>query len=325
LTAWYSSDLNPSGKRSLVFSQARALQPDDPIEIACGQCIGCRLERSKQWAIRCMHEASLYDNNCFLTLTFSPEELAKRDNPWSLNVRDFQLFMKRLRKEFGSKIRFFHCGEYGEVCKFCLQSRNFCTCGSKESFDERVRPGRPHYHACIFNLDFEDKYLWKITNGQRLYRSPTLEKLWPFGHSSIGSVTFESAAYVARYIMKKVTGDMAEEHYESIDPFSGELTTLKPEYTTMSRRPGIGKEWFDQYSADVYPDDFVIVRGKKCRPPKYYDRLLESIDPFAFDDIKQFRLEDGLLHNDNNTPERLAVREKVQLARLKHLPRDKDF
>jgi hypothetical protein len=300
LTAWYSKDRNPSGKRSLVFTPNKALESDDPLEIACGQCIGCRLERSRQWAVRCLHESSLYEDNCFITLTFAPEHLEARDNPWSLDVRDFQLFMKRLRKRFGSNIRFFHCGEYGE------------------------KYGRPHYHACLFNFDFPDKTLWKIENDFRLYRSEILEELWPYGHSSIGSVTFESAAYVARYIMKKITGEQAEEHYKYVCKDTGEIFDLKPEYTTMSRRPGIGKQWFDKFSSDVYPDDFVVVNGKKVRPPKYYDRLLESMDPFVHDEIKQFRVEHGAEYNENNTPQRLLVREKIQLDRLKRLPRNVD-
>ena len=174
-----------------------------PMKLPCGRCVGCRLERSKQWAIRCVHESQLYKDNCFITLTFDNDHL---DEDSSLQLRDFQLFMKRLRKQFvppnpyeeGSieyddfqqshAIRFFHCGEYGELNK------------------------RPHHHAIIFNFDFDDKYLWKRGTNP-LWRSPTLEKLWPYGMSSIGKVTFESAAYVARYVMKKVNGELADEHY----------------------------------------------------------------------------------------------------------------
>lgn len=305
MTAWYSKTVNPSGKRSIVFSPKKADQPDDPIKIACGQCVGCRLERSRQWAIRCTHEASLHEENCFITLTFSPEHLEARENPWSLDVRDWQLFMKRLRKRFGGNIRFFHCGEYGE------------------------KQGRPHYHACIFNFDFPDKKLWAVKNGHRLYTSEILEELWPYGFSTIGDVTFESAAYVARYIMKKITGDKAEEHYKKrfIDEETGEIlgeVEIKPEYTTMSRRPGIGKDWYDIYHTDVYPSDFLTINGKKMRPPKYYDKLHELTRPYEFDDIKQARVEYGLTVQDNNTPDRLATREKVQKRRLENLPRKVD-
>lgn len=300
ITAWYSKFKNPSGKRSLVFNPKFAEQRDDPIDIACGQCVGCRLERSRQWAIRCVHEASLYESNCFITLTFSPDALQQRENEWSLDVRDYQLFMKRLRKKYGSKIRFFHCGEYGEKHK------------------------RPHYHACLFNFDFPDKKLWRTVNGNNLYISESLCDLWPYGFSTIGDVTFESAAYVSRYIMKKVTGSAADEHYHWVDEETGETKPLKPEYTTMSRRPGIGKGWFDKYESDVFPDDFVVINGKKMRPPKYYDSLLEQTRPFEFDYIKDQRKIKALDFQDNNTHDRLEVREKVQLARLEKLPRNHD-
>jgi len=298
MDAWYSKAINPSGKRGIVFSPKSAYQPDDPIKLPCGQCIGCRLERSRQWAIRCVHEASLYENNCFITLTFSPDAMMERENPMSLDVSEFQKFMKRLRKKYGAKIRFFHCGEYGEL------------------------NGRPHYHACLFNFDFSDKILWKIVNDNRLYTSQSLSDLWPFGFSTIGDVTFESAAYVARYIMKKITGDAASDHYERADSSTGEIFSIKPEYTTMSRRPGIGRGWFDKYATDVYPDDFVVMNGSKMRPPKYYDRVLEKTRPYEFDDVKEKRFLNGEKYLDNNTSDRLKVRETVQKRRLELLTRN---
>lgn len=300
LTAWYSKEVNSSGKRSMVFNPREAFEPDSPVELPCGQCVGCRLERSRQWAIRCVHEAQLHQDNCFITLTFDPESLAARENPWSLRKKDFQDFMKRLRKHLGEKkVRYFHCGEYGE------------------------KYGRPHYHALLFGVDFPDKRLHTVINGHRLYTSETLQKLWPFGYSSIGDVTFESAAYVARYIMKKVTGDDADIHYAIIDQETGEIVGRKePEYTTMSRRPGIAADWFDKYSEDVYPKDFITVRGKKMRPPKFYDKLMERTRPYEIEDIKNARIENAKKHAENNTEDRLRVREQVQLLKLKKLPRN---
>lgn len=285
--------------KKLIFNPSRAWDCEE-IEIACGQCVGCRLERSRQWAIRCMHEAQMHSENSFITLTFSPEALEKRNNEWSLDVRDWQLFMKRLKKNAGGKkIRFFHCGEYGEKNK------------------------RPHYHACLFGHDFKDKEIWKETpTGHKLYTSKELEKAWPYGFATIGDVTFESAAYVARYIMKKITGDDAEEHYQWIDDVTGEIKNLKPEYTTMSRKPGIANEWYNQYKDDVYPHDFVVVNGVKMKPPKYYDGLLQTDRPYEFDDIKYQRQLNGEKHVDNNTKDRLNTREQCQLARLNLLPRD---
>ncbi|AXL14473.1 replication initiator protein [Microviridae sp.] len=284
-----------TAKGEVVFEQPRGCF-SIPLTLPCGQCVGCRLERSRQWAIRCVHEASLHKNNCFITLTFSNEHLP---NPPTLDVRDFQLFMKRLRKEFGPGVRFYHCGEYGE--KF----------------------GRPHYHAILFNLDFPDKYLFNVVNGQNLYRSPTLERLWPFGHSSIGSVTFESAAYVARYVMKKITGDAAKQYY-SYCPKTGEVFERKPEYTTMSRRPGIAKGWFDKFLTDVFPSDEVVLRGKSMKPPKYYDNQYEIVYPDEYVKMKQERMARAKERaSDVNAPSLESQRICTE-AKLKKLVRNVD-
>lgn len=316
LSAFRSRVKNGDGKRDIIFNSMKAAD-HEAIKLPCGQCIGCRIDRSRQWAVRCVHEASQHSKNCFITLTFSPESLACRSNEWSLDVRDWQLFMKRLRKKFGPKIRFYHCGEYGEMCGNCNASIFSCSCGSS------VRPvlGRPHYHACIFGFDFPDKELWKVINGQNLYISRSLQELWPHGFSTIGDVTFESAAYVARYIMKKINGGRAEDHYVRYD--TGEV--LKPEYTTMSRRPGIAREWIDKYVDDVYPHDFVIINGKKYRPPRYYDGILKTERPYTFDEVKHIRECNAERHVDNCTPERLNARELVQLQAFKLLPRNKEF
>lgn len=245
--------------------------------------------------MRCMHEASLYEDNCFITLTYSDDHLPYGG---SLRLEDFQCFMKRLRKKFAPRlIRFFHCGEYGE------------------------KLGRPHYHALLFNFDFADKELWSIRQGNRVYRSRILEELWPFGQSEIGSVTFQSAAYVARYITKKVTGRDAAAFYESIDPATGEVIDRRPEYVTMSRRPGIGKGWYEKFKGDVFPDDFCLVNGKKVRPPKFYERQLELQDPELFEVLKMGRVESAKEHRENNSVERLAVREDIQYRKMDRLKR----
>lgn len=294
LQAFYTYGLTKNGKRNLFIKKACDPWPSnpdlEPLTLPCSQCIGCRLEHSRSWSIRCVHEASLYEHNCFITLTFDNDNLPK-DN--SLDVTHFQKFMKRLRKQYGSAIRFYHCGEYGD--KF----------------------GRPHYHACIFNHDFHDKKPWAETNGNILYRSPSLEKLWPYGFSSIGEVNFASAAYVARYIMKKITGEKADNHY-----FDASTNTYrKPEYTTMSRRPGIASGWFDQYISDVYPDDFIVLNGKKLRVPRFYDNQYELLYPAEMKIIKASRIDALDKHASNNTFARLKVRETIQQAKLEHLKR----
>lgn len=292
LTGYRSKIVNPSGKRGIEFNPKNGYR-DLPVQVPCGQCIGCRLERSRQWATRCIHEASLHEENCFLTLTYDQDHIPEN---FGLNKSHFQKFMKRLRKKYnGKKIRYFHCGEYGE------------------------KTLRPHYHACIFNHDFADKQIFKTSADTNLYTSDVLSNLWPYGFSTLGNVTFESAAYVARYIMKKVTGDQSEEHYTRVDPETGEQYKILPEYTTMSRRPGIGKEWYEKYKTDIYPSDFIIVRGKKVQPPKFYDSMYEHIDQ-----IKALRIKRAKQQAENNTPERLRVRETVKMSQISSLKRTLD-
>ena len=266
------------------------------IEVPCGSCIGCRLDQSRSWSIRCVHEAQMHNQNMFLTLTYSDDYLPAMGD---LRIKHFQDFMKRLRKRFEDiPIRFFHCGEYGTLNK------------------------RPHYHALIFGLDMPDKILYQENRGNKIYRSPLLETLWPLGFSTIGSVTWQSAGYVARYVMKKITGDMAKAHYERLDEETGEIYNLKPEYTTMSRRPGIGYDWYQKYKSDVFPHDYVVIEGKQFKPPIYYDRLLERDDPELHAEIKLRREKFAQTNIQDSTPSRLAVREYCKSAQTRLLKRD---
>lgn len=261
------------------------------LQLPCGQCVGCRLERSRQWAIRCMHEASMHEANAFVTLTYDQEHFAP-----SLDYRDFQLFMKRARKELGP-LRFYMCGEYGE------------------------RTFRPHFHALLFGVGFLDRYQWrKSASGFPLFRSPILEELWTAGSSEIGDVSFESAAYVARYVMKKVTGPASESHYKRVLPSTGEVVDVVPEFTRMSLKPGIGRKWIEKFYTDVYPEDGVLVNGMKCKPPRYYDGVFSYFR--QSDDVEFNRFERALLTKEDSSPERLAVREKVARARLGFKHRD---
>jgi len=298
LTAYQS----PEGGKPF-FDESKRQPSDFKLKLKCGQCIGCRLDRSRDWAIRCLHENTLHDYSCFITLTYDEFSLP---SDGSLNKEHFQKFMKRYRKKIEPrKIRFFHCGEYGDQLM------------------------RPHYHACIFGHDFDDKILYKESNGVNLYISEQLAQLWPYGFSTIGDVTFESAAYVARYITKKITGKGQDKiddktglkHYEKIDPYTGEIYELQPEYITMSRRPGIAAEWFRKWKHDVYPDDTVIYRGKEIPPPRYYDKLYQLEDEEALLRIKELRKENMRKHWKDLTPERLKVREEVKLAQFKQLKR----
>lgn len=269
-----------------------------PIKLPCGRCIGCRLERSRQWAVRLTHELRFHDESAFITLTYNKEKLPKDG---SLDVKHFQDFMKRLRKcVYPQKVRFFHAGEYGE------------------------RRGRPHYHAIIFGLSFVEKAydLEKSDRGDTTWSSPQLDQLWPFGMNRVGAVTFESCAYVARYVTKKVTGSLAESHYERICEATGEVFRLKPEYATMSRRPGIGFQHFDRYMPEIYPADEVISRGHRAKPPKFYDKLLERYNPLVYAKVKEMR-ECALMLSPvgERSPQRLHAKEACKQAQIASLTR----
>lgn len=282
----YEGSVGSNGKRSTVWS---VVDSDEGVrrKLPCGKCVGCRLERSRQWAGRCMHESSRHSDNSFVTLTFDNDHLP---DDGSLNVRHLQLFMKRLRKRFGP-VRFFAAGEYGG------------------------KLGRPHYHLLLFGLDFKDKVLFKITEREdRIWMSKSLSEVWPFGNHYIGSVTFASAAYVARYVMKKVVGVGADEHY--VNRSNGVL--LRPEFIVMSRNPGIGSSWFGNFKSDVYPSDQLIFSGREYRPPRYYDNLLDKEDPDLMESIRSRRREACKFVDDG----RLRVMEQVKQAQIGSLRRN---
>jgi len=295
LEGYRSIHPNSNGKYPIHFDRG---QSNGIVQtIPCGQCIGCKLDRSLSWAIRCHHEAQLHENNCFITLTYDEANLPQFG---SLEPYHFQLFMKRLRKHFEPlKIRYFHCGEYGE------------------------KLGRPHYHACVFGLDLPDKQFYKKINGVPLFTSPLLDKIWGKGITTVGDVTFESAAYVARYILKKITGDAASKHYLSgvVDYSTGAIETLLPEYTTMSRRPGIASAWYDEFKSDVFPSDEVIIKGKQLKPPRYYQQIYQRENPEEYDQLLEKRKTVHKLRKSDNTPERLKAKEKVKKSKLKLLKR----
>lgn len=292
VTAYQSNN----GESAVTFKPNKSIS-QTKIKLPCNGCIGCRLSYSKQWALRIMHEAKQYSKNCFITLTYDDEQLPSDQ---SLNVKHFQKFIKRLRKKYSNRtIRYFHCGEYGDL------------------------NNRPHYHACIFNLDFEDKEIFSSQNGYKTYSSKTLENLWGKGFTITADLTQLSAEYTARYVLKKVTGDAAKEHYQRIDQSTGEVIQLKPEYTTMSRRPGVGHAFYQQYKNDIYPSDEIIDNHfNKVPIPKYYDRLLQKEQPEILEHIKEERKQKSKPFRKDQTKERLNTREKCVLARLKQQKRE---
>lgn len=278
LKGWYSRDRTEKGKRKVVFTLKEGYV-DRPVVVPCGVCIGCRLDRARQWAMRILHESQMYEDNCFVTLTYDEKNVGDGQ----LKVRDFQLFMKKLRKRIKpEKIRFFHCGEYGE--KF----------------------SRPHYHVIFFGIDFRN--IGDITQEKKgLTECKFLEEIWEKGFVMVGDCTFESAAYVAGYVTKKVAGKEKEGHYKG----------MKEEYVTMSRRPGIGYKWYEKYGKEIYPYDEVVIKGKTMKPPKYYDGLLEVSDPEELKRVKLGRMYLTEVQKENTEELRLRERERVAVERWK--------
>lgn len=277
-----------NGKHHIILGvEGEGNEEHMPIEIACGQCIGCRISSSREWALRICHEGANVPCTA-IALTYNDENLPYRATLTRGEKSDFTLFMKRLRKSLEpKKIRFFQCGEYGDIDQ------------------------RPHHHAILFNHEFPDKEFLKTKDGNPVYYSKTLEKIWGKGFCSISDFCFETAAYIARYCVKKVTGDRAAEHYVRYDTETDEMYYLEPEYITMSTHPGIGRDWHKRFSGDTHKN-FLTHRGKKCKVPRYYDRLLEASDPEMLKLMKLDRAR-RVLEGDPNerTLDRRVVTEEV--------------
>lgn len=284
----------PDGKMNILWSGNNAGQRR--ITLPCGRCDGCKLERSRNWAARCMCEAQMHSANSFVTLTFDDAHLPLNRG---LDVKYLQDFFKLLRYYTDVKFRYFACGEYG------------------------AKLGRPHYHALIFGYDFPDRKLHTVRNGNRLYTSATLAKAWPFGYSSVGDFSVAAAAYVARYVLKKVPAKGSDDHY--VDRTTGEV--LKPEFVVMSRGGrkrgfgGIGASWFEKYGlTDVFPHDRLVVQGRPTKPPRFFDNMLDKVDPQLLELIKVERLKNVPSWEESND-ERLAVKAEVKKAKIKFLKR----
>lgn len=304
IDGWRSKKLNENRKRPVVFNRAAA-QQDDAVKLPCGRCIGCRLENARQWSIRCVHEATQHDQNCFITLTYNDENLP---SDWSLDKKDWQDFWRRLKYAAPGKIRMMMAGEYGE----------------NQNPETRITTlGRPHFHAIVFGMDFNDRKPHKKTpSGEILDTSETLDQIWGKGFASVGSVTRNSANYVARYITKKITGDEAESHYQWIHAVTGEVTNVNPEFSLSSKNPGIGAAWFHKYKDDMRKG-FLMIDGVKQDIPKYYKRLYAEHygDEWASIAAEKAAAIDQL--DPDNTLDRLRVKEEVKQIRTKTLKRGK--
>lgn len=299
----------PGQKMDLVFNY-KVSDFGQRIDIPCGQCVGCRLDYSRQWANRCMLELSYHNDACFVTLTYDDQHLPKTfsvDHDTgeilspvaSLCRRDTQLFLKRLRFEFSnSRIRFFGSGEYG------------------------THTLRPHYHLILFGIDFHDKTVYsKGDKGSGFYyNSEVLDRIWQKGQCLIADVTWESCAYVARYALKK-------QKLGDTDVFK--LANIEPEFSMCSRKPGIGRQYYDDHP-DLWRFQYInLPGGKRVPPPRYYKRLLANDDPVKALQISEYNM---YLNNCRNSLKKgltdldyydiLRVEEESKLKRILALRRD---
>lgn len=225
--------------------------------VPCGKCIGCKTDKSNEWASRCFHEAKMHTENCFLTLTYDDDH---QPEGGTLVKDHVQKFIKDLRNSiYPKQVRYYLAGEYGE------------------------KLNRPHYHVLLFGYNFPDCELLlnNRKQGQQLFQSKMLSELWDKGFSTVGHFDLASAKYVAAYTAKKITGEKAPDHYQ------GRL----PEFALMSKKPGIGHDWFLKHTSDVYPKDFFTIQGIRHRPPRYYDNLMEKKRPKTLEKVKTKRQE----------------------------------
>ena len=275
------------------------------LELPCGQCVGCRLDYSRQWALRCMLESKQWKDNIFLTLTYDDEHLKSP----SLIPDDLTKFMKDLRRQWKyhydiDEIRFFACGEYGELYT------------------------RPHFHIILFNCPVPDKQLFNTFRGIRYYVSEHIAKIWNKGFITIGEVTFESCAYVARYVMKKQKGKGSAEYYSDLG--------VIPEFVRMSRRPGIAREWYEENKDRIYDTDEIFLsdgKGKlrKLKPARYFDKLYDHYKPEQLEEVKNRRRVAGELTRQNkmydlgitDRNEFLAREEELATKRISNSARSK--
>ncbi len=243
-----------------------------------------------------MHEASQYKNNSFLTLTYreKPNCTTKQlknnahlPDDGSLIKSHHQNFMKRLRAAYPKiKMKYYMCGEYGE------------------------KNARPHYHSALFNMAFPDETLWSHNHGLPLYTSEILENLWGYGFAKIGNLDYQAAEYIAGYILKKITGPQADDHYRRYDD-NGNAYWLQEEYNAMSK--GIGQKWITKYWPDVYPSDEMPIPGVGIvrSPPRYYEKIMEGIDKQVIQEVKTTRAKFAAKHPELYTRDHLNAQYKI--------------
>lgn len=299
VTYYVRDPVHFGGVRGLTRDARKALV-HSTITVPCGKCVDCRLAYARDWSLRCMHELQTSEGGgCFVTLTYDNDHLPVDH---SLHYEDFQLFMHRLRNCY-DKVRFFMCGEYGD------------------------NNGRPHYHAILFNVVFDDLEFYKVEGKITLYKSAELARLWGLGFVTVGAVTRHSASYVARYSLKKITGAAAGSAYQYMIPETGEIVDRTPPFSKQSLKPGIGYDWFVRYMSDVFPVDNCVLDGRVYPVPRYYRKVYERHKPEEFEALRRAHREyarDARLHPDNSS-RRLRDRWEWSVLNSANVKRNKDL
>lgn len=268
------------------------------LELPCNKCLSCKLRKAKEWALRCWHESQMHEESCNVTLTYADEHLPQYQD---LDHRDFQLFMKRLRKHLKKKkISFFMCGEYGD------------------------KTHRPHFHVILFGYYPPDAVYHRTQEGHRYYKSEILDSLWQKGFTDITNVSYKNAGYIARYTLKKqLPKEDTQDRYTYLDAL-GNSQIRKFEYIRMSTDPAIGKSWFEKPSNHIRAietDSVLDPNGNACPIPRYY--LNHFRDNYCSEThawLAEKRLEKAR-SNPDNTPDRLRQKEICTAAKSKQLIR----
>lgn len=306
----------PSGKPLLTFNPQEAFNSTSPIEVPCNNCVGCKLEYARQWSIRIMHEKKFYSESCFISLTYDDQSVPQ---DYGLDLRELQLFNKKLRRSLTMTMKHRRREHSAHIRRYCLHHTKkirFFACGEYGDLN-----GRPHYHAIIFNHDWADRtYVGMSESGEKIYTSEALASLWGNGIVSTQDVTHKSAAYVARYVTKKLkTGDaFGAERYYRLSPIDGKFHSVRPEFATRSNRPGLGSRFAAEFKSDFYPSGFLVVDGVRQAPPKFYVSKLSEGEQQR---LKRQARRLSLKNKPHTTTERRLARAAVRDARIQKLQR----
>lgn len=285
--AWRSQEVNKNGNRVPVFKEELGI--GEMFYLPCGKCMGCRQNYMREWAIRCSHEAKLWPKNCFITLTYNEESIGRLG---MLEYQEFDDFMARLRerKQFkNSTVRYYACGEYGGLRH------------------------RPHFHAILFNVDFDDREFWFMKDGRPVYKSELLSSIWEYkGNVTVQDFAFETARYVAGYVAKKWEAKEIYELGAACDPKYRIEFVYPPEKTMQSQ--SIGIPWLEKYWRDVFPGNGraeLILNGKPQKPPKAYVDWLRDNHPVDFEMLKDKR-------ECNIDASQFVLKKNMDIARANH-------